>query len=766
LYKLCWDENPEKRPTITSVLEALKEFESEDYLSEDQKLVKAWKLNYGLYLAGNNFITSNKIILGYNEKLDIITYSGEPLVYEVVNDSLNKPKSFWSKLRDTYPKKLSSTNETANKIISDADICILFPIAVIKYTGSISKNFDSNFKNEYGHFIARKLLAGGKLIIRNFTKANSIQVESLKSHLVWTLDASNLQKENPFKNIVFDFPIIETTEQKFLKTSEDLIKWMKDLYEDNTVEIISYEEVVPIYTFLKNKELIETFTNRLVPEISDMHEELTFKDWISDLASAYLLTWIDKYHFHKGILIDQFGISPTKKSAATFTSRTTVSKIDDHCLQIIQPKTSVEEILSENNIDHDSSLISFIEQSTIILGKMEPTDTSYLFLQNKKIKISIENRCFIPLPNFIKAMEDALNDIKPYKALRKVFEEFGYFLPRTIILGNQIKESFYNSTDKSINPFKKQFTATSQDDIDKVFKEEIKYFVDKNLLTSNGQIIEQKQIFNWFSKYGNDDKHFKIIGMNLVPTYKILEDKLQNEVEIILNNRLDLKVLLTGIKAINVNEYHTETHFRINFDKSFDSNSFDVFGLVIDKHGVKLENCVVRFDLFDFYGFSAFVTFDQNKEWDIEERSIIWMVIGRPAKLGVFSKVHCETKITCYKTNDEDIKYDNSFVFITMPFSLEKNCIISFVASYSASNNPPKQNFRLLEWSNKALKLEIIRIFDKKNSIENLPQYPQNFLISVIFPNNIEFKVDIGEEKSVTYNSFGQILNIKDYNGL
>ncbi|CAG8522204.1 242_t:CDS:2, partial [Dentiscutata heterogama] len=707
----------------------------------DQKLVKAWKLNHGLYLAGNNFITSNKIILCYNEKLDIITYSGEPLVYAVVNDSLNKPKSFWSKLRDTYPK-LSSTNETANNIISDADISILFPIAAIKYTGSINKIYDLKFENKntlYGHFFARKLLAGGKLIIRNFTKANSIQIENLKSHLAWALDASNLQKETPFKNVDFDFPIIETTEQKFLKKSEDLIKWMKDLYEDNTVEIISYEEVVPISTFLENKKFIETFTNRLVPEISDMHEELTFNDWISDLPSANLLTWIDKYHFNNGILIDQFGISPAKR-------------------------VHVEEILSENNIDHDSSLILFIEQ--IILEKMEPTDTIYLSLQNKKFEIYIEDRCFSTLPNFMKATEDALNDIKPYKALRKLFDEFGHFLPRKIILGNQAKESFYNSTNESIN-LKKQFTATSQYDIDKVFKEEANCFDAKCLLTSNGQTKKKYEIFNWFSEYGNDDKHFKIIGMNLVPLYKILDDKLQNEVEIVLKNGSSSRIVLTGITANNVIENHTEAHFRINFNsRSLDSNSFYVFGHVFDNNDVKLENCVVRFDLFDFYGFSAFVTFDQSTMWDIERGYIIWMVVGKPAKLGVFSKVHCETKITCYKTTDEDIKYDNSFVFITMPFSLEVNCIVSFVASYTASNNPPKQNFRLLGWSNKVLKLEIIRISDKKNSNEYLPQCPQNFLISVIFFNNIEFKVDIGEEKSVTYNSFGQILKIKDYNKL
>ncbi|KAF0551475.1 kinase-like protein [Gigaspora margarita] len=205
-----------------------------DDSSKDQKLVKAWKLNHGLYLAGNSFMPSNRIILGYNGKLDIMTYSGEPLVYAVVNDTLDKPKSFWNILRDTYPE-FSSIKENPINDIFETDICLLFPIAKISYTGPISKGFMLDLNNEedfitdnyaeYGHFFAKKLLAGGKLILRNFSDAKSAQIEHFKSHLIWALDSYHLQKENPFENTkIFDFPIIETTNKNFLKTPKDLAK--------------------------------------------------------------------------------------------------------------------------------------------------------------------------------------------------------------------------------------------------------------------------------------------------------------------------------------------------------------------------------------------------------------------------------------------------------------------------------------------------------------------------------------------------------------
>ncbi|CAG8691927.1 30276_t:CDS:2, partial [Racocetra persica] len=170
--------------------------------SEDQKLVKEWKLNHVLYLAGNNFKPSNGIILGYDGKLDIVTYSGEPVVYAVVNNRSDKPKSFWDKLRDSYPE-FSLTKEPPINEIFETDICLLFPIAEVSYTynGPINNVFKFDLNNEEEDFITDKYAEYGTFLLKNCLS----------------------EEKNPFEDAtIFDFSIIETTNKNFLKTPKDL----------------------------------------------------------------------------------------------------------------------------------------------------------------------------------------------------------------------------------------------------------------------------------------------------------------------------------------------------------------------------------------------------------------------------------------------------------------------------------------------------------------------------------------------------------------
>ncbi|CAG8642859.1 9623_t:CDS:1, partial [Scutellospora calospora] len=423
-----------------------------DDSSEDQKLVKAWRLNHGLYLAGNDFMPSNKLILGYNGKLNVTTYSRELLIYTVVTDSSDKPKSSWDKLRDTYPEFLSMKENPINEIF-ETDVCILFPIAEITYTGPINKGFKLDLNSEeddfitdnyteYGHFFAKKLLAGGKLYLRNFDDAKSVQIEHLKSHLVWALDSYHSKRENPFENAtIFNFPIIETTNKNFLKTPKDLAMWIRCLYEDNLVEIISYEEIIPVLTFLDKVEYVynsDVFTNRLVPGISNKHQEIALKNWIDDIPLRNLLTWVEKFPFRHGMLIDQFGITLAKKQALNFTQSPIVSKSNGYNLQFIQPRTCTEEIFLRNNITHKSNPIPFVACNEY-KAATPIDDIIYLFLHNERIKIYFD-QCIAPLPVFKKSVEDAIQSIHPYKTLQETFNEFGHFLPKSVVLGNQLRE--------------------------------------------------------------------------------------------------------------------------------------------------------------------------------------------------------------------------------------------------------------------------------------------------------------------------------------
>ncbi|CAG8463643.1 22207_t:CDS:10 [Gigaspora margarita] len=717
---------------------ALKEF---DDSSEDQKLLKAWRLN----LAGNNFMTSNRIIFGYNGKLDIVTCSREPLVYAVVNDSSDRPKSFWDKLRDSYPE-FSSTRESPFNDICEDDVCLLFPIAEITYSGTINKG--------------SKLDLNRKLILRNFADANSVQIEHFKSHLAWALDSHQSQRENPFEDAtIFDFPIIETT-NKNLKNPKDLSMWIRRLYEDNVVEIISYEEIVPIFTFLEKVEytyISDTFINRLIPGISNKHQEITLNDWIEDLPLRNLLTLISKFPFRHGMLVDQFGISLPNNQALAFTQSPIVSKRNNYYLQLIQPETSMEEILLRNKVTHKLSSIPFIEYNSTT-----QIDNVYLFLHYEKIEIFLD-QCVAPLPVFKKAVEDAVRSIHPYRALQEVFNEFGHFLPKSIVLGSQLREILKNQMNTSSHALiKKKFVAASQADVDKIL-ECTKVFDINYLLTSNGQVVMMDQIFDWFSEIENNDEYLKFIRIDQVtPLYKILSYDLQNKIEIILENRLDSRILLTGVKTFDIDDNSTEAYVRINFDENsvLDSSFYDAIGLVFDNKNIRSEDCAISFGLFDCYGFSAFITVKDSTARNIKGWHIIWMIIGKHSLVGAFSENQRETDIAFHNAFVDLTTCYDDFIYIPLSFVLSKNCIILFSTLYSA-NNPPEQNFKLTRWSKDVLELKITKL-----NMDQTQLSPFYLNICAVYPREeMSFKVDFGD-KLVAYNILGHNLDANNYDQL
>ncbi|CAG8766304.1 6683_t:CDS:1, partial [Racocetra fulgida] len=580
-------------------------------------------------------------------ELNIKAYTGVPLVYVASKDPLSplnidadKKKSTWKELQELQDaNEKSSENilgaeinekpndnilgmgigEKSNDNILEEDACILFPIAEVTYSSKYLKDFHNitNDYTEYGQFFANKLLVGGKLVLKNFANAKPKQHEHLKSHLVWAFDASCSNKENPIEGAtIYDFPIIETTNEDKIKTPKDLARWMKRLYEDNAAEIISYEEVVPIYALIeKLEDKSIRFTKRLVPGITHKHKEFTLKDWTNDTPSTNLLTWINKFNFHYGVLVDQFRFSFAKKCAINFIQGPIVTKLNLSYLQTIRPKTLIEETLLKHDVISKLDPIPFVtiaERTTSQISNIK-----YFFVRQEIVKISLETYdCIKASSDFEQAVKDALDNIKPYQKLQQVFNDFGHFLPQTIILGRQLKEMLPNPM-KSDSPDddKIQIVASSQDDIDEAF-EQIKESNCKNLLGSDGKIRKQNKIYDWLKLNENDDKLVDNIRIqNIRPLYEILEEELRHEVEIIWKNRLDNRILLTGFTNIskdNLTEVNfTEAHIRIDFKDRLDDNCFHVFGHVVNDDHDKLEGIVVRFDLFDYYGFSAFVTFNQ-----------------------------------------------------------------------------------------------------------------------------------------------------------
>ncbi|CAG8835420.1 15969_t:CDS:2, partial [Gigaspora margarita] len=641
---------------------------------------------------GDKFKQSNKPILNNSGKLCIEIYTDEPFVYVACEDPSNSPHSDqmsnWKELQDANPD-FSVIKENSVDYIPDTDVCILFPIAKVTYIGEAHKKFKSDFRNEkefyddycieYGHFFANKILVGGILIIRNFVNAKMDQVEYLKSHLAWAFYASRSINENPMEKVIIDdIPVIETTDG-FIQSPKDLAAWMKSIYEDNVVEIISYEEVNPIFTIMDRRN-INRFTKRLVPGITHKHKELTFKIWLNNTPSTNLLPWIDKFHFCNGVLVNQFGITNSKQCVMDFIKMPIITTHDCLHLQIIHPNTNTEETLLRNNIIYESNSIPFVD-----MVSSEVNDINYFFVRHEVFKISLES-CIKPRPEFEQAVEVALNSIKPYHALQELFNEFGHLLPLTVTLGRQLRKISQKLKDSTNHiPFEISFKSLSQHDIDEAFKQINMNF--EYLTESKGNIRKQGQIYDWLTEYKNDDNLLEIIRMDQVfPLYKILDNELQHRIDIILENRLNIRMLLTGFTTVNVDKIDfNEIHIRVNFGEHLNDDCFQVFGHVVDDDDKKLEDVIIKFDLFDYDGFSAFIILNQETAMNVEKLHVAWIIVGKPEIIDV--------------------------VYISLPCIMSENDVVLLVASYDPPlNNPPATNIKMLKWAGRDLCLNITGI--------------------------------------------------------
>src|SRR5439155_16805374 len=116
-------------------------------------------------------------------------------------------------------------------------------------------DMDGKLNDFYGHFYSEKVLVGGQLFIKDF---NSTQIHLLKMHLNWayhlTIDEEN-QSYN-FINLQLE-PKIETWDRKEITTTEKLLNWMKKIYQENMIDVITYINLIPVSQLKANETNIQ-----------------------------------------------------------------------------------------------------------------------------------------------------------------------------------------------------------------------------------------------------------------------------------------------------------------------------------------------------------------------------------------------------------------------------------------------------------------------------------------------------------------------------
>ncbi|PKY26105.1 hypothetical protein RhiirB3_441297, partial [Rhizophagus irregularis] len=593
LYKKCWNGDPENRPTIQKVITTLKS------IIKQQLMIQQFNLNHRLFLNRYSIEPSKQAVFTEDGELNISLYEGQPLVYTSINDRNSL------ELDDS---------------LRPSDICINFPVADITYTFDLSESF-SNFMDDdkgklceiYGHLFPRKILIGGKLFIDN-----------LKSFLLKLVhDSTRYKKEISFDNLsALDFfPKILTSDGINLDTREKLTDLMNNLFHDDRVEIISYNNLVPISQLKSETILLE---DEIQPGVANFKEKLTLENWVKNSKYA---RWVEEFQLLRGLIIDQSSETRiSNENAIDLINISDVNSNDKFYLKIVKPTTILEEILINNNIistnsDEDISTFPFIKVS----DDLSYEDRVHFLVKGERHNILLNRINIKPSEKFQQAIEKALESMEQLIHLQEVFDEYGHLIPLNITLGKSLKNTIENSSHilKRIDLASPVFES---------LKSHLADFSIPCLLTQKGDIVEENDLSKWIQNTKND---LEIIEFdNIIPLYDILEVEQKKKIDIILNKGNNFKIIMTG--STDLKDSDITKQIIISIEPSLKNKNYEIFGSIISKNNSRLKDIFVTFGSYEIDKFTATIK-TSNRNVNIKECNILWMMIGNPSKLSVFS---------------------------------------------------------------------------------------------------------------------------------
>ncbi|EXX71914.1 uncharacterized protein OCT59_019037 [Rhizophagus irregularis] len=703
-----------------------------------EQIIKQFKLNHGIILTEENIRPSIRAIIVEDGVLKMNLYTGQPLIYKCINyNDHNEGKPL--------------------------DMCINFPIAKIIYNGDLVNSFGYYDESTYGHFLARKFLAGGQLFIKDFNLATSAQINILKFYLFFIYNSAKCSAKIQFNNL-FDLdllPKIITMDGEELNTHKKLTKWMDDLYQKKTATIISYNNLIPInqlrYSTLSIDNL-ESF-NEKQPGVANFKERLTLEEWIGDEVYDNLVSWTEDFQLFQGLIINgDYEITISKEIAVNFIEVPEVNLSEKVYSKKIKPSTNMEVILISNNIFSikDLSTFPFIKSNT-----KEYEDYAHILLKCERYEILLDENHIKPTKEFEQLIENALNSMRPLEALQNIFNEYGHLFPQKIILGRSLKNIL---SEKSTFKNPDMIPTTSYDtDIDMInVNSELKISDISNLsylLTQEGEVVEKNDIHNWI----NANNNLEVIEFdNIIPLYKILKVEQQRKIDDILKN--DHRIIMTGITDLKDLDNKNAVHYkRINLNPQslLEDEDYEVFGSIIS--GDNTVFAYVNFGLYDINGFYAIIKKLEGTNVDITKCDVLWMIVGNPSKLLVLSPKNRELQVGCIKKSIT-IQFDKSNYCIKSPFPLSHGYTISVYAYYSSTNYEPI-NIKLFEWNKEYINFQIK--YNKSNIITfSDTQLDEEIDLHICFLSTIDKNLKIDYEIiEFPLDLVGYTLSKENFNG-
>nr|CAG8475737.1 14867_t:CDS:2 [Entrophospora candida] len=335
------------------------------------------------------------------------------------------------------------------------------------------------------------------------------------------------------------------------------------------------------------------------------------------------------------------------------------------------------------------------EQNIKDSWNLEFKRTIHYEISSQQIELTFEN--FVPSNKLIKDVHEALDTENPYHELEIIFNEYGHLLCKKIILGGKLSSSLHldlnggelsrslhldlnggelsNSLNSDLNGGKlsrslqldlnenlfKERTIEKQIDplsmnnnkeLDEMLKEwdEIHRKVDYDFdldnecfFNKNGHTTKRNLVIEWIKIMAEDSEFWDVIYYaDLIPLYKILEESLQKEIELLFKDQI---LMIDSIKI----EHKYTKYYRVDFKTPLKSDKYQIHGDIFNKNSEKCFDIIIKFKYFD--------QFDENQN-DISH--IRWAMVGSPAEIGFYSK---NTRNLKMMNSEESSGTDLDYIF-------------------------------------------------------------------------------------------------------
>lgn len=341
------------------------------------------------------------------------------------------------------------------------------------------------------------------------------------------------------------------------------------------------------------------FNDRLIPGITNHHKEITMKCWTQDNIHLNLPFWIKEYQLNHGMVVTSYGLVPGIKPALDFLSVPSIKRERKIKLkasfirkELLHPKIYIDELNLENL--PFSTLFNPASTNVIQCNIFHGEVVINLWEKQKQIGE--------PSQQLVEDIKCALNDINPYKSLKKVFSEYGHVICTEITMGGRLGLGASTVNEKAQEKFRQYLKCREWSEWSDTIILECKDLLkklnmgDQNLIAYNNSETNPNNISEKPNSWSLVDQP------KLISLCEIFHEDIKRQIQNLLENKQ--KILMTGVTKLSSSKIR---YYRVEFENYLlTSDDYQIIGsIIVDNE--RFDDLSVKFHMKSISGFSIII---------------------------------------------------------------------------------------------------------------------------------------------------------------